>query len=315
MNHYLPLEIPVEINGQTVVLASDPIPASAEDVLPSSIPLAPALGQPKTYIAENSIRILRNEHLGIPIYGAWQMLFASGLIQLGTESLYAYFTNEDHSHGSYLVVSPSGQFSGSIMGGHALASPGMSIDLSRAIVLGMDRLADLTLPLMPAMTPMEIATARRGELRTAAVRNGTVIAGVIVFGLLAELSIGYLRQSQHETLADKRQKIAALEAQLDALKANHLVPPLPLFQARLRAHLSKIEDIYAVLDRSFIPRSTLSVPFLFFDHAKGRAVVSPTDTALDWSGFNRAIPDSLHVTYHPTGMKAFGWSLSKEPDQ
>lgn len=225
----LQLGVPIEIDGQEVIIFRDVIGTEAiahhreEEIFTVVEPQSPD-GRPPIYIDENELRNLRDNYPGTNVYGLWQILFANDLVPLGNE----------------VIIFPTGETSGvylQMAAGADLSNPSnilrsseyldnylpdlVDYDLFQATRLRVN-LQDLKLPAVPAFTRVELFAKQKHE----ETKRWYVVASIcIVLASVAAIynysmySIFNMNMAEYTT---KKQQAADLDSRITALLKERL---------------------------------------------------------------------------------------------
>ena len=110
----LPLERPVRIGPREVVLVDDLVLTHLSGPLAERLmPIASEDADLPLYVEQEQADALSELHPGLPLYGLWQVLIASGLIP-AEPGLYQITTDSSPHEGRYLLRESGGAYSGRI---------------------------------------------------------------------------------------------------------------------------------------------------------------------------------------------------------
>ena len=116
----LPLDRPLRINNRTIVLVDDLALSCLNETLSERlIKIASTDPDISLYVEQLSVDALSELHPGLPLYGFWQTLIASGLIPQ-EPGLYQALTDSSPHAGRYLLREPGHVYSGQVIGDRPL---------------------------------------------------------------------------------------------------------------------------------------------------------------------------------------------------
>lgn len=160
---------------------------------------------------------VQEAHNSIPVYGLWQTIIASELIDQ-EETLQVVFTTENRKSGYYLFISDGKYQTGTIFQGEMQSVPSAAVEqgltLADAVEIDID-LSNLNLPDSPLLTIKERRLAQQAEKKAGQQRNILAIGLVVIAAIAADSGLGYLHGEHMEEFDMKN---AALQAKEDELK-------------------------------------------------------------------------------------------------
>ncbi len=220
----IPLGVPVEIDGQDVIITRDVIGTEAlghtrENEVYTEVEGIGEDGRPPIFIDENELTRLRNAYPGVPVYGLWQLLFANDRVTLG-EELVIYPTGQNS--GIYLRLNPNADLfspasildSSEYKDNYIADLPGQPMDKAIRLTVGP---AGLFLPVTPAYTRHE----KYEKDRQITQRRWMVVGGICIAVVLAAAALNYALYSIH-TMKLKAFQSKQLELQTLATRMSEL---------------------------------------------------------------------------------------------
>ena len=226
----IPLGVPVEIDGQDVIIARDVIGTEAlghtrENEVFTEVEGIGEDGRPPIFINENELGRLRNAYPGVPVYGLWQLLFANDKVTLG-EELIIYPTGQNS--GIYLRLNPNADLyspasildSSEYKDNYIADLPGQPMDKAIRLSVGT---AGLSLPETPAYTRHE----KYEKDRQITQRRWVIVGGICVAVMLTAAAINYALFSIHtmklKAFQSKQLELQTLATRMAELERTRLM--------------------------------------------------------------------------------------------
>lgn len=156
------VNIPITIEGQSCILMRDVLGGASNEKYTSQ-----EQSGLKVWYEEDALRETREAHPKTPVYGFWQALIASGLIDTSKRLQYI-FTTESKDFGYYLYSLDKQLHTGSLFHNELQRLPGPAIQEGLTIADGEEitvSMEDLKLPETPLLTHKERITAAALEKR------------------------------------------------------------------------------------------------------------------------------------------------------
>lgn len=226
----IPLGVPVEIDGQDVIIARDVIGTEAlghtrENEVFTEVEGIGDDGRPPIFIDENELGRLRNAYPGVPVYGLWQLLFANNKVTLG-EELIIYTTGQNS--GIYLRLNPNADLyspasildSSEYKDNYIADLPGQPMDKAIRLSVGP---AGLSLPETPAYTRHE----KYEKDRQITQRRWVIVGGICVAVMLTAAALNYALYSIHtmklNAFQSKQLELQTLAIRMAELESTRLM--------------------------------------------------------------------------------------------
>lgn len=226
----IPLGVPVEIDGQDVIITRDVIGTEAlgharEDEVYTEVEGIGEDGRPPIFINENELGRLRNSYPGVPVYGLWQLLFANDKVTLG-EELVIFPTGQNS--GIYLRLNPNADLfspasildSSEYKDNYIADLPGQPMDKAIRLIVGT---SGLFLPETPAYTRHE----RFEKNRQVTQRQWIVVGAICIAVVLAAAALNYALYSIHtmklKAFQSKQLELQTLASRMAELERTRLL--------------------------------------------------------------------------------------------
>lgn len=181
-------------------------------------------GQNVWYEEEVLVQV-QEVHKGLPVYGLWQTLLASSLID-NEEVLQVVYTSANRKNGYYLFNNDGKYQTGTIFNGDIQSMPSAAVEqgLTLADAKEIDAALDtLTLPDSPLLTIRERRMAMQAEKKAAQQRNFLAVGLVAVAAIAADTGLGYLHSQHMEEFQFKNVTLQSKESELKQLTQRKLV--------------------------------------------------------------------------------------------
>lgn len=182
-------------------------------------------GSLEVWYEEDALRETRENHPETPVFGFWQTLIASGLVNTD-KALQFIYTNENRDFGYYLYSREGTLHTGSLFQGELQRLPGpaiadgITLDDGEEISVTLD---DLKLPQYPLRTHKErviAATEEKKKFQQLGFLTFAVIAGV---GLLADTGLAYKHDQHTQAFQEANKELHVVEQTLDEVNKQKLV--------------------------------------------------------------------------------------------
>ncbi|MDO8827975.1 hypothetical protein [Methylophaga sp.] len=183
---------PITIEGRSCILMRDVLGGAASDKYTSQ-----EQGNLKVWYEEQSLRDTRDAHPKTPIYGFWQTLIASRLIDTSIPLQYI-FTSESKDFGYYLYSHDNQLHTGSLFQNELQRLPGVAIQEGITIADGKEitvSMEDLKLPVTPLLTHKERVAAAVTLKKKAQQQGMLAVAMVGGLALLADTGLAHHHKS------------------------------------------------------------------------------------------------------------------------
>lgn len=223
------VNIPITIEGQSCILMRDVLGGASNEKYTSQ-----EQSGLKVWYEEDALRETREAHPKTPVYGFWQALIASGLIDTSKRLQYI-FTTESKDFGYYLYSLDKQLHTGSLFHNELQRLPGPAIQEGLTIADGEEitvSMEDLKLPETPLLTHKERITAAALEKKKSQQKSILAIALVGGLALLIDTGLSHhhdahmkafsyvnsqLHMAEQTLIAINRQKLERWPSQIDAL--------------------------------------------------------------------------------------------------
>jgi len=211
------LESPLRIGGEDCLLAPDEVgPSPRHD---DAVELEPGIDdRPPIWIREAVLARLRHAHPRLKVYGLWQTLYASALVERGLP-LQVVPTGERDGH--FLVQGKDGAHSGVYRAGRFPESLHLRFEDARPIAFTPQ---DLKRPARHARLLHELRAERQGARRRLGLVQAMVVATVAAAALLVDQSLARRHQEALRQFNAAKAQLATLQAKRDALDKRRLAP-------------------------------------------------------------------------------------------
>lgn len=221
----IPLERPVRIGPREVVLVDDLVlthlsgplserlmPIASEDV---SLPL---------YVEQEQADTLSELHPGLPLYGLWQVLIASGLVP-AEPGLYEVTTDSSPHEGRYLLRESDGAYSGRIASETLLDAFAPAQAGSKPILIDPAP-ESLRLPSQPIQTLRHRQAQRaRARLQTLTL-VGLMVLGSAFAGTAADRILNHRHAQKVQQAERLREQTIQLQQDLARLETSGRIEPI-----------------------------------------------------------------------------------------
>lgn len=288
----LPLERPVRIGPCEAVLVDDLVlthlPAPLAERL---MPIASGDADLPLYVEQEQADVLSDLHPGLPLYGLWQVLVASGLVP-SEAGLYRVATDSSPHEGRYLLREPDGACSGRIANEAFLGASAPDEATPEPVPIEPVP-ARLRLPSQPIQTLRHRqAQKTRARLRTLTL-TGFMALGSAFAGTAADRILDHRHAQKVQQAERLREQTVQLQQDLARLETGGRIEPIDQ---------SRRLDQLLILSRHFqpveLPRaSVLAAPAL-------SAIVHPLGPLLPM------VPAGLparRITHQPDGSLRLAW--------
>ena len=221
----IPLERPVRIGPREVVLVDDLVlthfsgplserlmPIASEDV---SLPL---------YVEQEQADTLSELHPGLPLYGLWQVLIASGLVP-AEPGLYEVTTDSSPHEGRYLLRESDGAYSGRIANETLLDAFAPAQAASKPVLIDPAP-ESLRLPSQPIQTLRHRQAQRaRARLQTLTL-VGLMALGSAFLGTAADRILNHRHAQKVQQAERLREQTIQLQQDLARLETSGRIEPI-----------------------------------------------------------------------------------------
>lgn len=211
---------PITIQGQQCILMRDLLGSAPNDKYTSQ-----EQGGLKVWYEEDSLRETRDGHPNTPVYGFWQTLIASGLIDT-KKTLQFLYTADTRDFGYYLYSREGVLHTGSVFQGELQRLPGPAIADGITIADGEEITVaqeDLKLPQHSLRTHKErvkAAAEQKKKTQQVAFLSVAAIAGA---GLLVDTGLAYQHEQHMEAYQRANNQLHMVEQTLDEINKQKLV--------------------------------------------------------------------------------------------
>lgn len=190
------LNTPITIEGQPCILMRDVLGGAPSDKYTSQ-----EQSNLRVWYEEEALRETHAAHPKIPVYGFWQSLIASGLIDTSKPLQYIY-TTDSRDFGYYLYSQDGQLHTGSLFNEELQRLPGLAIQEGITIDNGEEitvSITDLKLPKSPLLTHKERIQAIAANKKKAQQQGFFTVALVSGIALLIDTGLAY----HHDDHMDK----------------------------------------------------------------------------------------------------------------
>lgn len=211
---------PITIQGQQCILMRDLLGSAPNDKYTNQ-----EQGGLKVWYEEESLRETRDGHPDTPVYGFWQTLIASGLIDT-KKTLQFIYTADTRDFGYYLYSREGVLHTGSVFQGELQRLPGPAIADGITIAEGEEisvDLEELKLPQHSLRTHKErvkAAAEQKKKSQQVAFLSVAVIAGT---GMLVDTGLAYQHELHMEAYHRANNQLQIVEQTLDEINKQKLV--------------------------------------------------------------------------------------------
>ncbi len=253
----LPLERPVRIGLREVVLVDDLVLTHLSDPLSERLmPIASEDVSLPLYVEKEQADTLSELHPGLPLYGLWQVLIASGLIP-AEPGLYQVTTDSSPHEGRYLLRESGSAYSGRIANETLLDAFAPTQAASEPVPI--DPMPErLRLPSQPIQTLRHRQAQRaRARLQTLTLA-GLMALGSAFAGTAADRILSHRHAQKVQQAERLREQTIQLQQDLARLETSGRIEPIDQ---------SRRLDQLLILSRHFQPvelpkTSVLAAPTL-----------------------------------------------------
>lgn len=288
----LPLERPVRIGSREVILMDDLVLTHLPDPLAERLmAIVSEDADLPLYVEQEQADTLSELHPGLPLYGLWQILIASGLVP-AEPGLYQVITDSLPHKGRYLLREPGGAYSGQVANETPLDA--FSPDEAAPQSILIDPVHEhLRLPSQPIQTLRHRqARKTRARLHTLALA-GLMALGSAFIGTAADHILNHRHTQKVQQAERLREQTVQLQQDLARLETSGRIEPID--QSRRLNQL-------LILSRHFQPielpkTSVLAAPTL-------SAIVHPAGL------LPPTVPTGLparQITHQPDGSLRIVW--------
>lgn len=210
---------PITIEGQPCILIRDVLGGAANEKYTSQ-----EQGSLKVWYEEQSLRETRDAHPNLPVYGFWQSLIASGLINTSKRLQYI-FTSDTKDFGYYLYTHNDQLHTGSLFHDELQRLPGPAIQEGITISDGEEisvSIADLKLPDTPLLTHKERIAAAVTRKKKSQQQGFLAVALVGGFALLADTGLAHHHKSHMQEFSRLNAELHISEQALAAINRQKL---------------------------------------------------------------------------------------------
>lgn len=230
----------LSVKGANFVLCADDISEEAPD--PSSFLLQDSSSEhAQIWINPDEIRRLRSEFPGVPVYGFWQTLLNSKLIEFERDAI---VHEEDSSSMTGVMLSIRDKRAHStvlMIGGYPA---GYQVD--DVVTLDDSIIERMVLPKKPALLPDEIQAAERRTTRIAVAVCSAVAVGCAVAGWAVDLSLQKLSESR----VAKGREIDNQSMQVEAQVGDYIRGANPVDVAMVSRNQTVFSRLYEIQIKS-----------------------------------------------------------------
>lgn len=288
----IPLDRPVRIDQREVVLVDDLVMTRLAGPLAERLTaIASDDADLPLYIEQQQVDALAELHPGLPLYGLWQVLIASGLVP-AEPGLYRVATDSPPHEGRYLLREPGG------------ACSGRTTDETLMDAFAADGAASGWTPIDPAperlrLPPQPIQTLRHLQAQKARARLQVLtLAGLMALGsAFVGTAVDRILNHRHAQKVQQAERLQAQTAQLQQelarLGASGRIEPID--QSRRLNQL-------LLLSRHFQPVELPQASLL--NAAELNAVIRPLDL------LPPTVPAGIparQITHQPDGSLRIVW--------
>lgn len=212
---------PLQIDGKPCVLVRDVIGSA-----PSEKYSRQDQKDMHVWYEESIIREMREAHPQAQVYGLWQVLISSNLLDMDSK-LQLLYTNSNKTVGFYLYSNNGLKQSGTIFNGELQKLPGAAIAEKLTAADGKEidaSLSHLVLPDTMLQTHKERAQAAAAKKKASQQQGFLAFSVVVALGLAVDTGLSFHHQSHMESHAKATESLAFAQARFDELalrKATH----------------------------------------------------------------------------------------------
>lgn len=215
-----------DVGGRRVVLIEDTVASDAPNI-DDALQLDPGCDQwGPIWYSESRVIEARERHGNIPVYGLWQVLLYSGMIDASVDGLRCLPLKRPKWAYLY-VANGQAQVSGRALTSAVPAMPSLRRENALNIDLDEDILRRCRLPTRQAILPQEIELRERRSKRF----RTAVTAGMIAAIAAVSLTIDLLDRARHEALLDEEEKLSSQLTNLEDELARIATQSNPISQA------------------------------------------------------------------------------------
>ena len=221
----IPLERPTRIGPHQVVLVDDLVLTHLTEPLAERL-MAIASDDPELplYVEQEQVDALSELHPGLPLYGLWQVLIASGLIP-EQPGLYQVAADSPPHEGRYLLREAGNACSGR-MTGETLLDAFALADTAPAPIWIDPAPETLRLPSQPIQT-LRYRRARKTRARLRALTlAGVMVLGCLFAGTAADHILGHRHAQKVQQAERLREQTSQLQQDLARLEAGGRIEPI-----------------------------------------------------------------------------------------
>ena len=210
---------PVVVDGQEVIIIQDIIGQVPVTEQHEYVEIAKATNTSASIqMREADIELARDRYPKRPVYGLWQVLMASGLVDVSAK-LQVLAVND---YDGFYVHADTGRvlYSGNYDAGFFAADAGFK--LSNAIPI-VPELANLQLPPNSALLAREILAERRKVLRDGVFKFLAAAIAIIFVGFVTDFGLQIFSERDYVLIVEKDEKLKKMTSDLRSLSKNRLV--------------------------------------------------------------------------------------------
>ncbi len=221
----IPLHAPVRIDSRNVLLVDDLVLTHLDDALAARlIPIATDDADLPLYVEQQQVDTLAELHPGLPLYGLWQTLIASGRVPKRA-GLYQIATDDSPHQGRYLVREADGAYSGRLTQDAMLDAFAPDQPVQRPEALNANP-NTLRLPAQPVQTLQARREKHARSRRQALTVTGLAVLASLLLGAIADRILHYRYAQQLHEAAQLAQQISRLQQELRNLNAGARIEPV-----------------------------------------------------------------------------------------
>ncbi|MCY4610780.1 MAG: hypothetical protein OXC38_03640 [Gammaproteobacteria bacterium] len=221
----LPLERPVRIGPREAVLVDDLVLTHLSGPLSERLmPIASEDASLPLYVEQEQADTLSELHPGLPLYGLWQVLIASGLVP-AEPGLYEVTTDSSPHEGRYLLRESDGACSGRIANETLLDAFTPDQATSKPVLID-PRPERLRLPSQPIQTLRHRQAQRaRARLQTLTL-VGLMALGSAFLGTAADRILNHRHAQKVQQAERLREQTLQLQQDLARLETSGRIEPI-----------------------------------------------------------------------------------------
>lgn len=211
---------PINIQGKQCILMRDLLGSAPDNKYTSQ-----EQGGLQVWYEEESLRETREGHPDTPVFGFWQTLIASGLIDT-QKSLQFIFTTESRDFGYYLYSRGGVLHTGSLFQDELQRLPGPAIADGVTIEDGEEisvELEELQLPQHPLRTHKERVRAVGEQKKKTQQRVFLAAAAIVGLGLVIDTTLAYRHDNYMQDYQLASAKLHIAEQSLAAINKQKMV--------------------------------------------------------------------------------------------